>query len=269
VTADYFTPAVLPAAPPPARRSGGTRWLLLAGVALLGTVAGSLLVLRDEAAAVSPLTVVTEPAPAAVGWAATYVDAQGRPARWDPCTPIRYVVNPTWAPAQGRRDLAEALRRISAASGLRFVDEGDTTEVPRRGREAYQPERYGERWAPVLVAWVPPSRTDLGLDGDTQGVAVATALPGSAGGHIVTGQAAFDADHRLPSGFGPGATEGEVLLHELAHVVGLGHVADATQVMHVQTTNSESEFGRGDRAGLQALGARGGCHPAPEAHDLR
>ena len=263
----WGTPAVQSG--PPARR---TRVWLLVVVAVTGLVAAALLSPGGPVAGqqVSQLRAVTDPAPAAVGWTASYVDEAGRPARWDPCVPIRYVVQPQWMPQQGRRDLAEALRRISAVSGLQFVDEGDTDEVPSEDRAAYQPERYGQRWAPLLVGWVPAARTDLPIGDGTQGLSVAVAVPGTdAGGHLVTGQVVLDADHRLASGFGPGATEGEVLLHELAHAVGLGHVDDATQVMHVTTTNSESEFGRGDRAGLTALGAAAGCHPAPEARDLQ
>jgi hypothetical protein len=78
----------------------------------------------------------------------------------------------------------------------------------------------------------------------------------------------LDAGNRLAAGFGPGTTDGEVLLHELAHAVGLGHVLDPTQVMYPHTTHSESQFGAGDRAGLAALGAAAGCHPAPPARPL-
>ena len=58
-------------------------------------------------------------------------------------------------------------------------------------------------------------------------------------------------------------------LHELAHAVGLGQMLDATQVMYPKTTNAESVFGAGDRAGLAAVGAAAGCHPAPKARPLQ
>lgn len=209
-----------------------------------------------------------DPAPAGDGWGPSWVDATDRPARWDPCTPITYVVNPAWMPRRGREDLAEALRRISAVSGLEFVDGGDTDELPSTTREAYQPERYGERWAPLLVAWVPAGATDIGIGSGVQGLAASTAVPTTQGGVLVTAQVAFDAGHRLASGFGPGATEGEVMLHELAHAVGLGHVDDPTQVMYYRTTNSESEFGAGDRAGLVALGRASGCLQVPPARHV-
>ena len=261
---DYFTPvATLRRAPPPvpAAPSRPRRPGLLLAALLLGLPAAAVSVARGQLEPVQPLTRVE--APADSGWSASYVDAEGRPARWDPCTPIRYVVHPGWLPREGRRDLTEALRRLSAVSGLVFEDAGDTDELPSKDRAAYQPDRYGERWAPLLVAWVPPGATDLGVGGGVQGLAMGVAVPGEGGGHLVSGQVVLDAGNRLASGFGPGATEGEVLLHELAHAVGLGHVLDPTQVMYVRTTNSESEYGAGDRAGLAAVGAAAGCHPAP------
>ena len=238
-------------------------------VLVVAAVSAVVRVERARAAAGSPLHAVTTAAAASAGWSPSYVDDAGRPARWDPCAPIHYVVQTQWMPVGGRRDLTAALRRLSAASGLTFVDDGDTDELPSQAREAYQPARYGKRWAPLLVGWLPPARTDLGLGRGVAGVTVAVAIPGHRGGSIVTGQVALDADHQLPTGFGPGATEGEVLLHELAHVVGLGHVLDPTQVMYPQTTNSESQYGAGDRAGLAAVGRPAGCHPAPAARPLR
>ena len=263
-------PAPTPLAPvPTAPPTGSRRWLVTGCLALVlsaVTVVTATAAVRGEA--LPDLQQATAPAAAEAGWGPAWSDSAGRIGRWDPCRPISYVVNAAYAPKQGRADLAEALSRITAVSGLQFVDEGDTAEVPSRSRPAYQPERYGERWAPLLVAWAPPAATDVGIGGGTKGIALTTAIPGSAGPSILTGQVVLDADHRLASGFGPGTTEGEVLLHELAHAVGLGHVDDPTQVMYYRTTNSESQFGAGDRAGLSALGVASGCLPAPPARPL-
>jgi hypothetical protein len=274
---DYFAvqPARTATAPPPVtggpRRRGRLPGAVLPSLLALLVLAASAAVVRVEryAQAYDPLQAVTTAAVASAGWSPSYIDKQGRPARWDPCVQIHYVVQTRWMPLGGREDLATALARLSKASGLTFVDDGDTDELPAQARAAYQPRRYGKRWAPLLVAWVPPEQTDLGLGHGVAGVTVAVAIPGPKGGSIVTGQVAIDADHRLPPGFGPGATQGEVFLHELAHAVGLGHVLDATQVMYPQTTNSESQYGAGDRAGLAALGRPAGCHPAPAPRRLR
>jgi hypothetical protein len=271
---DYFAGRSVPVAPlppaPPRRRGRLPGALLpsLLGLLLLLGAATVVQVERYRAQSYDPLTAVTTAAVAAAGWSPSYVDKNGRPARWDPCLPIHYVVQTQWMPTGGRDDLAAALARLSKASGLAFVDDGDTDELPSTTRAAYQPARYGKRWAPLLDGWVPADRTDLGLGHGVAGVTIAVAIPGPKGGSIVTGQVALDADHRLPAGFGPGATEGEVFLHELAHAVGLGHVLDPTQVMYPQTTNSESQYGAGDRAGLAALGRPAGCHPAPAPRQL-
>ena len=267
---DYYgtaapVPRPAPAHAPQRRAVVAVLVLVLCAVAVAGTVATS----RVRAAAVGTVISVQTPAPASAGWGPTYVDQDGDPARWDPCTPIRYVVQAGWIPDAGREDLAEAVRRLSAASGLRFLDEGDTDELPSRDRSPYQPERYGERWAPLLIGWVPGESTDLGLGNGVQGVSLAVAVPGRNAPHLVSGQVVLDASHRLAPGFGAGTTDGEVLLHELAHAVGLGHVLDPTQVMYATTTHSESQFGAGDRAGLAALGAPAGCHPAPAARPLQ
>jgi hypothetical protein len=268
----YYAPAA-PAVPAvPAARSRRRRHslplLALVPAVLLGLL--GLLVLRGARAdAEWPLHAVAGPAPAEYGWSPSYLDDHGRPARWDPCRPLHFVVLSAYRPATGRADLTAALARLSAASGLTFVDDGDTDEVPSRSRSAYQPARYGKRWAPLLIGWLPPSATDLGLGAGIQGLTVAVAVPGPDGGSLVTGQVALDGSRPLPAGFGPGVTDGEVLLHELAHAVGLGHVLDPTQVMYPQTTNSESTYGAGDRAGLAAVGRPAGCHRAPAPYALR
>jgi hypothetical protein len=271
---DYFAaaPTLPPARPaPPVRRRRGLPWAAVPTLlAVLVLVAGAAVVRveRERAQTYDPLRAVTTAAVASAGWSPSYVDKSGRPARWDPCRAVHYVLQTGWMPAGGRADVAAALARLAKASGLRFVDDGDTDELPSQSRSAYQPDRYGKRWAPLLIAWVPANRTDLGLGHGVAGVTVAVAIPGPKGGSIVSGQVAVDAVHQLPPGFGPGATEGVVFLHELAHAVGLGHVLDATQVMYPQTTNSESEYGAGDRAGLAALGRPAGCHPAPSPYAL-
>ena len=216
-----------------------------------------------------PVTSVSSPAPAASGWGPSYIDGQGRPGRWDPCQPIPYVLQAGWLPDSGRADVAEALRRVEVATGLTFVYEGDTDEMPSHHREPYQPARYGDRWAPLLIGWVPAASTDLGVGENAQGVSVAVAVANKGGPSLVSGQVVLDATHRLFGGFGPGGTEGEVLLHELGHAVGLGHVLDPTQVMYPQVKNSVPEFGAGDRRGLAAVGAAAGCHPPPPARPLR
>ncbi|MGH9164078.1 MAG: matrixin family metalloprotease [Acidimicrobiales bacterium] len=54
-----------------------------------------------------------------------------------------------------------------------------------------------------------------------------------------------------------------VLMHELGHVMGLGHVDEPTQIMapHRQSVTADPRWGAGDLAGLEALGRKAGCLP--------
>ncbi|MCY0725732.1 hypothetical protein OVW19_28745, partial [Klebsiella pneumoniae] len=45
-----------------------------------------------------------------------------------------------------------------------------------------------------------------------------------------------------------------ILLHELAHVVGLGHVDDTNELLH-PSNSSRIDFGPGDLEGLALLGS--------------
>ncbi|NAZ75610.1 hypothetical protein GTQ99_09285 [Kineococcus sp. T13] len=57
-------------------------------------------------------------------------------------------------PTCHRRQRRPKAVRVGTATGLRFIDDGATTESPSAQRQPYQPKRYGERWAPVLISYV-------------------------------------------------------------------------------------------------------------------
>src|SRR5687768_9421186 len=75
------------------------------------------------------------------GYSFTFVKEDNcTPARFDPCQPIHYVVNPQSAPANGVADVEEAFRRLARETGMTFVNDGTTDEVDRRG--PYVEDRY-------------------------------------------------------------------------------------------------------------------------------
>jgi hypothetical protein len=77
----------------------------------------------------------------------------------------------------------------------------------------------------------------------------------------VYGGVAVDATQRLPAkGFAAGQSTGALLLHEIAHTVGLDHVGATSQLMYPRLQNTfKARFEAGDLAGLQAVGASRGC----------
>lgn len=133
-------------------------------------------------------------------------------------------------------------------------------------------------WPPVVIGW-----SHLG-SGDGHAVVgvpgpIPTSSSAAADGRIVnevivTGNlilnldAVTDTDTRtpVPHGFGTGVNWGRIILHELAHVIGLGHVESRTSIMNealTQQTLSSAEWGAGDLIGLRQLGRESGCVTVP------
>ena len=94
----------------------------------------------------------------------------GSPVAYDPCRPIHYVTNTETAPKGSDPLLLHAIDRISTATGLQFINDGPTTERASATRGAFQPDRYGDTWVPVLIAWTDPA-SELGA-GDRTGLAM-------------------------------------------------------------------------------------------------
>jgi hypothetical protein len=181
---------------------------------------------------------------------------------WSPCRPIHYVLRgQDNAPREGERMLREALVRIAELTGLELVDNGVTDERYSDKRRAYQPQRYGQRWAPVLISWS-TTRDDRGLKGDVLGRAGAQWVEtGSGDRAYVTGTVSLDAVqiNRVRAQFGTEVARA-VVLHELGHLVGLGHVQDPGALMNPTVSPDVTDFDDAERRGLRALGA-GPCQP--------
>ncbi len=191
------------------------------------------------------------------------------PVRFNPCEPIRYVVNAALAPPGALDDLQQAMRVVEEASGLSFLYEGPTDEPGSVNRRISQPDRYPGRWAPVLVVWdhgagyrMEPTNPAGGQAFPVEGVSVS--------GVLIVNVDATALDHgrtRPASGFGEGTTWGRVFIHELGHLVGLGHVARSDQIMFPElgVQMGRAEFHAGDLAGLRLIGREAGCLQTPAA----
>lgn len=178
----------------------------------------------------------------------------GAPAAYDPCRPIPVVVNSRTAPAGVAPLLDSALAEISRRTGLQFVREGVSDEVPSLERDAFQPDRYGDRWAPVLIAWTDPTEVAT-LGTEVVGVGGSTQIETDGHAVYVSGLVALDGPElaeAMARPDGPGRVEA-VILHELGHLVGLDHVDDPGQLMY-EANLGQTALAAGDLSGLTQLG---------------
>lgn len=186
-----------------------------------------------------------------------------QPVGWDPCLPIHVVVNEKSAPEGSETLLAEAIARVSEASGLRLEVIGATLEEPDPQRTARELRsgRPGAGRAPVLFAWTTPEVVPR-LEGTVAGVGGPVTQFGNRsdttryiGGSIYLDGPQLARTLRRDNGH---AVARAIVMHELAHLVGLDHVENTSQIMAPKVNAQVTEFAMGDLAGLRRLGS-GGC----------
>ncbi len=182
------------------------------------------------------------------------------PIAYDPCRPIHVVVNERTAPPGGQGLVEKALVDVSVATGLQFILDGKTDEEPVENRSPVNKDRYGDRWSPVLLAWSDPE-AEPDLAGDVAGFGGSQQISKDSGDTIlVTGTVSLDGPQFVEIMLG---RDGEanalaIIRHEIGHLVGLDHVDDRDELMYPESNGSVTDFGRGDRIGLNRLG-QGAC----------
>ena len=210
--------------------------------------------------AAAPLGVPPLPPAGMGGYAFSMTHEDGSPVAFDPCRAIHYVVRRDGEPQGGHELLTSAFSQLSAATGLQFVDDGITHEAPSETRAPYQPETYGDRWAPVLIVWSSAEETPMLATGCSAGRGRTASGPGTTRSmRLVSGLAVFNGGalgQQLATGDDSKARS--VLLHELGHLVGLAHVPDPYQVMYDTNAYPLTTYRAGDLRGLEQLG-RGPC----------
>ena len=148
-----------------------------------------------------------------------------------------------------------AIKTISRATGIRFVNDGATDEQPSEQRAPYQPGAYGDRWAPLLISWTTPDAAPK-LKGKVIGTGGSTHYSyGNGPKSFVTGSLELDAPQMAAElGRPDGAAYATaVILHELGHVMGLEHVDDPVQLMYPEI-GAPDGLAAGDLNGLQSTG---------------
>ncbi len=197
--------------------------------------------------------VLEAPAVEARGGVFTFAATQAgteEPVGWDPCRPIRFQVDDDGQPAGGRDLVDRALARASSASGLAFEDAGATDRRPFTSPFApFGTDR------PVVIGWGTADEFP-DLAGDVAGIGGGSAEQGALGRtYFVTGGIALDTDVFTSERIAQEPQRMEaIVLHEVAHVLGLGHVGEPMELM-AEANAGQIDFGPGDLEGLARLGS--------------
>ena len=185
-------------------------------------------------------------------------------ARWQPCYRVlRVSLNMNGVSAIDRALVLQALDQIKAATGIGYVIVAPTTMIPNK-------TNFGQATpgVDIVFAFARPGQSNFftaaspGLVGQGgastfQNYNATTSWMEFRYGKVVISTAVLTQS---------AATRKLVYMHELAHVLGLGHVsALGTQVMEpFMRADRPAIWGMGDRTGLAKLGAKSGCLPLPE-----
>ena len=208
-------------------------------------------------------------------------DGNAHRIRWNPCQQkVTYAVNARLAGKTPKArnaaidDVRAAFHRAGKRTGIPFSYRGRTREIPHNTDKASWATR--QHSAEIVVAWVDQSRpkthSDLitkGTDGYGSGVGgwMLRAWADANGkwhaaigrGFVVLNSAQ---NHLYTPGFGTGVRRGALLLHEIGHAMGLGHVGTTREIMYPTMIRREhSNYKHGDQQGLSLVGKRLGCIP--------
>jgi len=180
----------------------------------------------------------------------------GTPVTFSSCKPIRVEVNFDGVdrPQEMKRLILSAMGEVSAASGLQLQYVGPTTRRPRWPDHTLTLE--GGAW-PVLIAFADADELPR-MDG-ANGMGSGTPVTDGTVLSYATGTVALNRDvfNSLHERFRGAAHGRATVMHELGHVLGLGHVDDDGEVMNSHG-HGDTELGPGDRKGLALLG-KGPC----------
>jgi hypothetical protein len=180
----------------------------------------------------------------------------GAPTRWNPCLPISYTINMGGYPETFRQVITEAVERLEAATGLVLVPGGDSTFMPTDAVGTSTSPADGQ----LVIALGDEIQTDLvpGAIIGRAGISFPFNAPKILKASVVIDMGNIQSQPPWTSGVGAGP----VLMHELAHAVGIDHVIDTTQLMNaIASTSGPVTYGAGDLTGLWQVGAAAGCNP--------
>jgi len=198
----------------------------------------------------------------AVGEFAFEAERVAGPVLHDPCAAIHWRLSTQGMPSGAEAVAQEAVASVAEHTGLVFIFDGHTDELATFDGPLLV-RSDGWEYAPMVIGWGTEAQSsDLG--GDTTGVGGARVTPGAyenreflRSGTVIVDTS--DVRDILTTPAEKAHTQA-VIMHELGHVVGLGHVADPRELMF-PAASYVIDWGPGDMQGLAAAGA-GPCEGA-------
>lgn len=185
-----------------------------------------------------------------------FEEAGQGPTRYDPCRPLTWVHNPEGMPAGADAMIQTAVADIARHTGLVFEYAGTTTEAASFDRPLFQ-EQYGEDFAPIIVGWADADAVP-DLEGSVTGLGGSSSVNGAFGEqrYLASGVVILDREDvaELMQSRRGEALATAVIMHELAHVIGLAHVEDESELMNAENSMLVT-WGPGDLQGLATAGA--------------
>lgn len=146
----------------------------------------------------------------------------GEPMLWKCNSTITLMINDEFAPYDGITDLRLAAKRVSDLTNRKFLVK--KTKI-KPTTIALGKINEGQ----VIIGWIDPTKSDL-LRENTPGVSV-NAMNGR---HNIKGIIAFSTYHDklFTPGQGVGKYRQNLYIHELLHMLGLGHSEDPQSIMY-------------------------------------
>ncbi len=166
-------------------------------------------------------------------------DSTGEPIVWSSC-PLSWSLDTSDGPSDTEATVVEALEIISEASGLRFERVERNGAISISVVEASAVEGSETRNGKVL------GKAGMVVVRDEEGTAIPIYSE-----VLLVGSALEE----LPAGFDRYASRGGLVVHEVLHALGMGHVDHSKSIMHPDALEEPFGFSPGDRQALQIIGA--------------